>query len=379
MGELLIGRPALVIAFAAPVALDVGLALSLVHRATLAQPREGFDPWVEATAAGLAPDLLADLRLLLGFSGRRLYYAEELMVVAASRDAREGADFAPVLARLAELDAGEFQQMAIRAIERVYVDQHEAYTLPPLDGDGDARRAWEDFAAPAMTTADPAEAVALLLAPEELRRRTLDVLARFWEEHYAAECAAHAAVRAAAVAHGREAGYQDLSRAFTEVTGMRLPDELSGRQSLNRIARVIFCPAAHLARYLSYVAYPPELLIFFDARRLASAPAAAGRPAPSDLTDEALIRALRALGDETRLRIVRMLGAGELYAQEIVGRLGTISQSAVSRHLSVLEDAGVINVRPASGMKYYALDRVRLRELGDRLAALGQMGDVPLA
>lgn len=379
MGELLIGRPALVIAFAAPVALDVGLALSLVHRATLAQPREGFDPWVEAAAAGLAPDLLADLRLLLGFSGRRLYYAEELMVVAASRDAREGADFAPVLSRLAELGAGEFQQMAIRAIERVYADQHEAYTLPSLDGDGDARRAWEDFAAPAMTTADPVEAVALLLAPEELRRRTLDVLARFWEEHYATECAAHAAVRAAAVAHGREAGYRDLSRAFTEVTGMRLPDELSGRQSLNRIARVIFCPAAHLARYLSYVAYPPELLIFFDARRLASAPPAAGRLAPSDLTDDLLIRALRALGDETRLRIVRMLGAGELYAQEIVGRLGTISQSAVSRHLSVLEDAGVINVRPASGMKYYALDRVRLRELGDRLTALGQVGDVPLA
>lgn len=380
MGELLLGRPALVIAFAAPVALDVGLALTLVHRASLRLPREGFDPWVEETAANLAPDLLAELRLLLGFSGRRLYYGEELMVVAASRDAREGADFAPVLARLAELDAAEFQQMAIRAIERVYGDQHEAYTLPPLEvADAAARRSWEEFAAPAMTTADPAEAVALLLAPEELRRRTLDALRRFWEEHYAAECAAQAPVRAAAVGRGREAGYYDLARAFTEVTGMRLPDELNGRQSLNRIARVIFCPAAHLARYLSYVAYPPELLIFFDSRRIPAVAPATTRTGAADLGDEALIRALRALGDETRLRIARMLEGGELYAQEIVGRLGTISQSAVSRHLSVLEDAGVITVRPASGMKYYALDRARLRDLGDHLAALGLAGDAPVA
>ena len=39
---------------------------------------------------------------------------------------------------------------------------------------------------------------------------------------------------------------------------------------------------------------------------------------------------------------------GELYAQEIVGRLG-IAQSAVSRHLGQLERAGLIQVEPRRG------------------------------
>lgn len=384
MGELLIGRPALVIAFAAPVALDVGLALSLIYRARLARPGyEAFDRWVEETAARLAPDFVAELRLLLGFSGRRLYFAEELMIAAASHDSREGAEFAPVLDRLAALDAEEYRQMAVRAVEQVYTDAHEAFERPDLPGEspGDVatRASWARFVAPALTSAAAEEAIALLLAPEELRRRTLALLTRFWEDYYAAECAAQAPVREAAVARGRAAGFRDLPRAFAEMTGMRLPDELSGRQSLNRIARVIFCPTAHLARYLSYVAYPPELIVFFDARRSVDAAPAAGGPSvaapPAGLApavgDEALIRALRALGDETRLRIVRMLAEEELYAQEIVGRLGTISQSAVSRHLGVLEEAGVIGVRPARGVKYYALDRAWLGALGLRLAELG--------
>ena len=58
--------------------------------------------------------------------------------------------------------------------------------------------------------------------------------------------------------------------------------------------------------------------------------------------------------------------AGELYAQEIVGRLG-IAQSAVSRHLALLERAGVIRVRPHGGMKYYAVNCARMDALADAL------------
>ena len=39
-----------------------------------------------------------------------------------------------------------------------------------------------------------------------------------------------------------------------------------------------------------------------------------------------------------------LLIEGELYAQEIVGRLG-VAQSAVSRHLSQLERAGLVAVK----------------------------------
>jgi DNA-binding transcriptional ArsR family regulator len=59
-----------------------------------------------------------------------------------------------------------------------------------------------------------------------------------------------------------------------------------------------------------------------------------------------------------------------LYAQEIVGRLG-IAQSAVSRHLAQLERAGLVDVRPRGGMKYYAVDRDRLDGLADAIRARG--------
>jgi DNA-binding transcriptional ArsR family regulator len=85
-----------------------------------------------------------------------------------------------------------------------------------------------------------------------------------------------------------------------------------------------------------------------------------------------VIDGLRAMSDPSRMKIIDMLRDGELYAQEVVARLG-ISQSAVSRHLSTLESAHIITVRPANGMKYYAIDRARLRALAmylDRIASI---------
>jgi DNA-binding transcriptional ArsR family regulator len=45
----------------------------------------------------------------------------------------------------------------------------------------------------------------------------------------------------------------------------------------------------------------------------------------------------------------------------------------VSRHLSTLEAAHLVTVRPANGMKYYAVDRARLRSLADHLEALADV------
>ena len=59
-------------------------------------------------------------------------------------------------------------------------------------------------------------------------------------------------------------------------------------------------------------------------------------------TDPALL--LQAVGDATRLRLLRLLAREELSVQELVGILG-ISQPRVSKHLGVLRDAGWIRQR----------------------------------
>jgi len=54
-----------------------------------------------------------------------------------------------------------------------------------------------------------------------------------------------------------------------------------------------------------------------------------------------LVRIFKALGDENRLRIVKMLQQRPLCVCEVTDTLG-IAQSCVSRHLRLLKDAGLI-------------------------------------
>ncbi len=152
--------------------------------------------------------------------------------------------------------------------------------------------------------------------------------------------------------------------------------------ALNQVARVTFCPSAHIGAFVSYISYPPDLVVFFSIHNviggedlaMSSLPTAVGAPQEDtyvareadNLTGDVLLESLRALGDANRLRILDLLGGGELYAQEIVGRLG-IAQSAVSRHLSQLERAGLVRVEPRRGMKYYAIDRGQLEALAESI------------
>ncbi len=56
------------------------------------------------------------------------------------------------------------------------------------------------------------------------------------------------------------------------------------------------------------------------------------------------VRFLKAMGDETRIKILRCLMNGEQCACAIVPCTGK-AQPTISRHLKVLEDAGIIESR----------------------------------
>jgi ArsR family transcriptional regulator len=63
---------------------------------------------------------------------------------------------------------------------------------------------------------------------------------------------------------------------------------------------------------------------------------------------------LRALGNERRLMILCQLGDGELAVGQIQTRLG-LSQSALSQHLAVLRDQGVVATRRDGQTIYYRI------------------------
>ena len=67
---------------------------------------------------------------------------------------------------------------------------------------------------------------------------------------------------------------------------------------------------------------------------------------------ETAARALKAISHPLRLKILCVVGEGEVCVQEIVEAVGT-SQSNISQHLAILRDKGVLLTRKDANRVYY--------------------------
>ncbi|MGH2684663.1 MAG: ArsR/SmtB family transcription factor [Actinomycetota bacterium] len=86
------------------------------------------------------------------------------------------------------------------------------------------------------------------------------------------------------------------------------------------------------------------------------------RGSASAMPGEAVVdESLRALADPTRRSIVRLVRDGELPAGEIATHFPSMSRPAVSQHLRVLADAGLVEVRPDGNRRFYRWRREGLR------------------
>ncbi|MET0556813.1 MAG: metalloregulator ArsR/SmtB family transcription factor [Vicinamibacteria bacterium] len=83
----------------------------------------------------------------------------------------------------------------------------------------------------------------------------------------------------------------------------------------------------------------------------------------------AFTRLFKALGDQTRLRIVALLAHGELCVCHLEESLG-LSQPKVSRHLGILRMTGVLEHRREGSWVYYRLARQADRDCEAQLRAL---------
>lgn len=73
------------------------------------------------------------------------------------------------------------------------------------------------------------------------------------------------------------------------------------------------------------------------------------------------------LADDTRRRILNLLVERDRSVNELVG-VFDVSQPAISRHLRVLREAGLVRVRRSGQQRIYGLDAERLAELDVWLA-----------
>ncbi|RIQ19543.1 ArsR/SmtB family transcription factor [Jiangella rhizosphaerae] len=85
--------------------------------------------------------------------------------------------------------------------------------------------------------------------------------------------------------------------------------------------------------------------------------------------------ALRAVADPTRRAIMELVRDGERSAGELAGHFPAMSRPAVSQHLKVLVEAGLVDVRRDGNRRLYAL---RPEGLADAAGFIERMWSVQL-
>jgi DNA-binding transcriptional ArsR family regulator len=71
---------------------------------------------------------------------------------------------------------------------------------------------------------------------------------------------------------------------------------------------------------------------------------------------QAVVRLHRALGDDTRLRILKLLAGRDLYLTEIAQQL-ELSKPTIKHHLALLRAAGLVTITESGTVVYYSLRR----------------------
>ena len=93
------------------------------------------------------------------------------------------------------------------------------------------------------------------------------------------------------------------------------------------------------------------------------------------------MHALDVLGEPIRRRIVELLAHGDSTAGDLAAIVRVefgVSQPAVSQHLKVLRESGVVSVIPEGRLRHYRLERQKLAEVDAWLATLRSPWESPL-
>jgi DNA-binding transcriptional ArsR family regulator len=206
--------------------------------------------------------------------------------------------------------------------------------------------------------------------PKELVARLAILVTQFWGGPWMRLLESCAEEIQRSLDHCRSQSYEGTAReSYEALTGKRLSSPEMERK-FEDTEKVIFVPSCYTGPYAQIFRAADDkatLIVIFNCR-------SGGQRA--DATSE-IIRhifpPLKALADETRLQILGLLQRGELYAQQIVDQLD-LSQSSVSRHLSLLVASGVLSARKENGMKFYRINEPSMERFLEQLHRITREG-----
>jgi DNA-binding transcriptional ArsR family regulator len=350
--NLIQGRPALEVEFRISLAASLLDTLSLLIEAPWL---EGLDQWVYSTHASLSPDLQSDLQVILTLTSKCALFP--MRVLALPPDNPIHHDFAAFIAWLNNWGEDAWQKWLQSSLDKMCKHCEDEQDSAPQDDAAVLEAIFgEKFSAEQVE-----QVIHLYRNPLELKSQFISVLTRFWERFCRQEYQRALSSMQRSVEHNSRQNHgADLPTVFTSVVGRRFPLDPGEYED---VERVIFFPSYYTGPYVRFYDSPElhSVLGLSYNCRPTGAPEHERTPAIRELFPP-----LRALADETRLQILSLLNGRELYAQEIVSDLD-ISQSAVSRHLKLMEAGGLLNVRKKDSIKYLSINEETLTALADSL------------
>jgi DNA-binding transcriptional ArsR family regulator len=205
---------------------------------------------------------------------------------------------------------------------------------------------------------DAAAIMTMYDRPEELRERLVRLIERFYRNHYEQQMKGRLSALQRSVYKHRAEPASDAEAVARQLTGRQKSCLEAG--CAGPFERHVFAPSMDMGVYNSCAIVGGVHGLFYPLE-----PEFMGLAV--DMEETRLARIYKALGDEQRLRILRLLQGREMYAQEIVDAT-EIHQSVVSRHLSFMKAVGLVNVRRQNNMKFYSLNPEAREMLGATLA-----------
>jgi len=344
------------IQFVASASLDMMNAMYFTGHVTQS---EGVEGWPVALRREMAPDLLAELDFMFDYPAGN---PGVLGILCDNLFVRPGAwpDIEALLSYIESMPDGVGKLDEAPGIQGLVYQATFRYP-DDVDRSGYERMPHREAIEQRMRSLgdrDAGEIMGWYDRPAELRERILRLVRRFYEEHYKKEMPRRLPALARSVAKQRAEPSSDAEAVARRLTGR--PRSCLEGGCAGAFERHIFAPSMDMGVYNSCAIVDGVHGLFYPLE-----PEFLGTPA-DEAEETRLARIYRALSDEQRLRILRMLREREMYAQEIVERTG-LHQSVVSRHLSFMKAVGLVLWRRQDNMKFFSLNPAMRAELSRTL------------
>jgi DNA-binding transcriptional ArsR family regulator len=323
----------------------------------LAESHEGVEGWPAQLRHEMRPELLAELDFLFSFPGDPGVMGGVNDSLFAHPEAWP--DLEALLRYVRELPPGVgklphqpgIQGMVLYALRWLGGKHQIELELGP-----EPRQTLAQAVADAGLDTDAV--LALYDRPEEIRERILALIQRFHDEHYRQDLPRRLPCLERSVATHRDQPVGDVDELLQSLAGRPVS---CLKDSPGVYTQHIFAPSLDMGPWMSCADTPPLHGVYYPCEARFIGPDAEEGEGIQRL---ALIH--KALSDEQRLRILRLLRGGELYAQQVVERTG-LHQSVVSRHLGFMKVVGLVLARRQDNMKFYSLNPAMQDELAKTL------------